>query len=263
MRGDWLAVERPGAATYWHHAIDTGTGTVIHFSGEPARKSEASICESPFGDFATADDNVRLVASPWSEDAHNEAAGLPSPATIFREKNAEVIKRARAVGDFALAARLSGQIYNPSFAASVHHRIVRFRRPPFEMALEAEQIIERAYSRIGETGYSLIFRNCEHFASWAATGTWESEQVQTAVAVAGLASAAAVGGAVMLKFGSELVAGARALSPFWHLWLLGDGKPKEKKNEKRPAARYTFKPSRFRMALDAEQKRYVRSKDHP
>jgi hypothetical protein len=262
MRGDWLSVERPGAATYWHHAIDTGTGTVIHFSGEPARKSEASVCESPFGDFATAVDNVRLVASPWSEDAHNEAAGLPSPAAIFREKNAEAIKRAQAVGDFALAARLSGHVYIPSFAARFNVR-VKLWRPPFEMALDAEQIIERAFSRRGETGYSLIVRNCEHFASWAATGTWESEQVQTAVAVAGLASAAAVGGAVLLKFGSELVAGARVFSPFWHLWLLSDEKPKKTKNEKPPAARYNFKPSHIRMALDAEQKRYVRSKDHP
>lgn len=36
---------------------------------------------------------------------------------------------------------------------------------------------ERAKSRLGEKDYSLIFKNCEHFAIWCKTGISESHQV--------------------------------------------------------------------------------------
>ena len=47
--------------------------------------------------------------------------------------------------------------------------------------------VERARGQLGRTGFDLISRNCEHFASWCATGRWESSQVQVAVAVGALA----------------------------------------------------------------------------
>lgn len=33
-----------------------------------------------------------------------------------------------------------------------------------------EEIVKRAMSRLGEDDYSVIFNNCEHFASWCVTG---------------------------------------------------------------------------------------------
>ena len=38
--------------------------------------------------------------------------------------------------------------------------------------------VERAYSRLGENGYNLIFKNCEHFAMWCKTGVVYSSQVE-------------------------------------------------------------------------------------
>jgi len=39
-----------------------------------------------------------------------------------------------------------------------------------------EEAIERAMSLLGESEYSLLFNNCEHFAFWAKTGSKECNQ---------------------------------------------------------------------------------------
>ena len=44
-----------------------------------------------------------------------------------------------------------------------------------------DQAVERALSRIGERRYSLGGWNCEHYASWCATGVACSQQVADAV----------------------------------------------------------------------------------
>lgn len=41
------------------------------------------------------------------------------------------------------------------------------------------EIVERAFSRIGEDSYNLAFNNCEHFATWCVTGRGESKQVRS------------------------------------------------------------------------------------
>lgn len=47
-------------------------------------------------------------------------------------------------------------------------------------SFDAERIVARAASRIGETGYNILLGNCEHFASWCRTGRATSLQVQEA-----------------------------------------------------------------------------------
>ena len=47
-QGDHIKVFR---GFYWHHGIDTGTGTVVHQTGEPGRRLNAAIQESPIKDF--------------------------------------------------------------------------------------------------------------------------------------------------------------------------------------------------------------------
>lgn len=49
-KGDHIYVTRP--LGYTHHGIDCGDGTVIHFTGEPGKKSDASIARSMLADFA-------------------------------------------------------------------------------------------------------------------------------------------------------------------------------------------------------------------
>lgn len=41
-----------------------------------------------------------------------------------------------------------------------------------------EEVVERAHSRVGESGYGLFKNNCEHFANWCCTGNETSGQVK-------------------------------------------------------------------------------------
>lgn len=45
-------------------------------------------------------------------------------------------------------------------------------------ALEAQEIVMRARSRIGESKYRLLTNNCEHFTEWSRFGTDRSRQVE-------------------------------------------------------------------------------------
>src|SRR4051794_39529687 len=47
---------------------------------------------------------------------------------------------------------------------------------------DPEATVARAESRLGESGYNLVFDNCEHFARWCVTGESCSAQVNNAVA---------------------------------------------------------------------------------
>ncbi|MFH1811879.1 MAG: lecithin retinol acyltransferase family protein [Pseudomonadota bacterium] len=47
-----------------------------------------------------------------------------------------------------------------------------------------DTVLRRARSRLGERDYSLVFHNCEHFATWCKTGRARSRQVEKAVRVA-------------------------------------------------------------------------------
>ncbi len=51
------------------------------------------------------------------------------------------------------------------------------RRPAFS----ADDIVQRALSRVGGRGYSVVFNNCEHFVNWCRTGWSASRQVDRIV----------------------------------------------------------------------------------
>ncbi|HOJ68188.1 MAG TPA: lecithin retinol acyltransferase family protein [Candidatus Hydrogenedentes bacterium] len=62
-----------------------------------------------------------------------------------------------------------------------------------ENALPPDETVRLARSRIGETGYNLLFNNCEHFATWCKTGKPQSRQVyKAAKTVLQVAAATAV-----------------------------------------------------------------------
>ena len=48
-----------------------------------------------------------------------------------------------------------------------------------------DKCVERAYSRIGEDDYNLLFNNCEGFVNWCLNGDNTSEQVNSVVQTAG------------------------------------------------------------------------------
>ena len=55
----------------------------------------------------------------------------------------------------------------------------KMRTVCYECGRDAEDVLERARSRIGSTGYGLLFNNCEHFARWCRTGRTVSRQVDS------------------------------------------------------------------------------------
>lgn len=100
--------------------------------------------------------------------------------------------------------------------------------PPAHFA--AEEIVSRALSQVGRPGYCPAVDNCEHFATWCATGTRSSRQadivlsriggaaarVAAAVAARGLAASAAGAAsrvAVRTAVGTTVRVGLRTLVP--------------------------------------------------
>lgn len=56
-----------------------------------------------------------------------------------------------------------------------------------ETCYSNEDIVKRAYSKIGEDDYLLLTNNCEHFANWCVTGKKYSKQVRV-IAIAALSA---------------------------------------------------------------------------
>merc|ERR1719414_1961009 len=70
-------------------------------------------------------------------------------------------------------------------------------------ALSPRQIIRRAMSKLGQTGYNLIQHNCEHFTNWCRYDKDKSDQVDsvmTGVAVFSAAALAVGAVAALAKF---------------------------------------------------------------
>lgn len=91
----------------------------------------------------------------------------------------------------------------------------------YQQCFEAEIVVQRALSRVGEKGYHLLWNNCEHFATWCKTGCQHSEQVhgaqrQLTTTVAKTAACATV--KVLAKNSSKIgvKSAARVATP----WLL-------------------------------------------
>jgi hypothetical protein len=45
-------------------------------------------------------------------------------------------------------------------------------------AFDRREVVERAFSRLGERGYRILTNNCEHFCAWALRGERRSQQVE-------------------------------------------------------------------------------------
>lgn len=66
----------------------------------------------------------------------------------------------------------------PSFMPQPWRRPVVSPNADLYMNFSAEEVAKRALGEVGKGGYHLLFKNCEHFAVWCATGVSESVQVQ-------------------------------------------------------------------------------------
>ncbi|XP_019642160.1 PREDICTED: phospholipid-metabolizing enzyme A-C1-like [Branchiostoma belcheri] len=55
-------------------------------------------------------------------------------------------------------------------------------RDKTRVALSGPEIVERARKNVGEVGYNVLWKNCEHFATWCRYGEEYSKQANTAAA---------------------------------------------------------------------------------
>lgn len=78
----------------------------------------------------------------------------------------------------------------------------------YSAALPVEETIAKARSRLSESGYHLVFNNCEHFARWCKTGDHASDQVNDAVA----ATAGVGAGGVLVAAGVGVVSAGGAVA---------------------------------------------------
>ncbi len=85
---------------------------------------------------------------------------------------------------------------------------LRYRR--YGQPVPADLAVERAESKLGQSGYSLFSNNCEHFATWCVLDRTKSAQVNGAKAAGALATSTAAGAAAS----SRAVVASRALLVF-------------------------------------------------
>jgi len=85
-----------------------------------------------------------------------------------------------------------GRVVRTSLAEFAEGRGVRVRNEP-PAAFAPDEIADRALAHVGRDGYDPVIDNCEHFATWCATGSRTSRQVDIVMGrVAAGASRAAV-----------------------------------------------------------------------
>jgi Lecithin retinol acyltransferase len=80
-------------------------------------------------------------------------------------------------GNLVIEYSKNGKIELISKQAFAQEKDITIKYYPETQCFPPEFVVIRAYSRLGESKYSLLCNNCEHFASWCKTGNQISEQV--------------------------------------------------------------------------------------
>lgn len=101
-------------------------------------------------------------------------------------------------------SKIAASICAASMAVFLSGSKLRVRQ--YGVRSSADDTVNRAMSKLGETGYNLIDNNCEHFATWCATGKSASQQVNGAVS--GVAVTATAGSAGVAGIGVVSATGA-------------------------------------------------------
>ena len=118
-----------------------------------------------------------------------------------------------------------GRVVRTSLAEFAEGRGVRVRNEP-SAVFAPDEIADRALAHVGRDGYDLVIDNCEHFATWCATGSRTSRQVDIVMgrvaagvsrAAAAISARAAVGTAervaVRTALGTTVRVGLKTMLP--------------------------------------------------
>lgn len=151
-RGDIVAVPRCGGL-YAHYGVYAGYGKIIHFGPviTDGKEGEPTIHKADFSEFLLHDTSFDIVHFP-----ENGTNPVYESIDLSHDMKRTTYVITDIFSDMKASSRMKKgyHIYN------------------------AQETIERAISRIGESKYNLAFNNCEHFAIWCKTGLKESMQVE-------------------------------------------------------------------------------------
>lgn len=118
-RGDHIRVRRQN---YWHHGIDCGDGTVIHYAGLAREKVDACVCRTTLVDFThgaaieivqhsgcyTADEIVRRAESRLGETRYalltNNCEHFAAWCACGRRRSRQVGRAVAMAGTVVIAA---------------------------------------------------------------------------------------------------------------------------------------------------------------
>ena len=88
-------------------------------------------------------------------------------------------------------------VFSAPWKAKISRKTLKFLEEKFNkvihnVSLPAQEVIERARSRIGEEAYNVFVNNCEHFANWCKEGDHKSDQAAKLVSLGAAAISAAI-----------------------------------------------------------------------
>ena len=81
-------------------------------------------------------------------------------------------------------------------------------KEPNVVKYNGKEAIIRARARVGDTSFSIFFKNCESFVNWAITGQEATNQGELAAAGLLAVGATAVAGIGLMTLGTPLIVGA-------------------------------------------------------
>lgn len=151
--GDILAAKR-ASGVYYHFAVYIGNNRVIHYAAKGGDfGSEISIHEAPYSEFEGNSKEIFVLDFPET------ASDLPKKIQVGSSSVYGDLAGYSSFDWLSFIRELKYKLYSP------------------------QETVNRARSRIGETKYSLVANNCEHFAIWCKTGIHESHQVNAIMEV--------------------------------------------------------------------------------
>ena len=137
-----------------------------------------------------------------------------------------------------------GQIVREDIDSYISDCLVLFRCSKKKMGImnrivhelpdfSGKQVAERALNKVGMTGYSLLFKNCEHFVKWCKYDVPICEQVENKVEksliLGGMSIGGGIGGAAGAVVGGGIGAGVGVAAAGIHWVVISVGRKKRKR----------------------------------
>jgi len=144
---------------YDHYGVLAENGDVFHYTSEGSDIGTSnSICRTSFERFLRGERSVWTMIFPTKQEAER----------MIGERVRRIAALLNGNDPFSLL---------PLVARAGEGFIVEKMLKAYRL-YSRQEVQSRAISRLGESSYNLVTRNCEHFAFWCATGISASQQVE-------------------------------------------------------------------------------------